>query len=156
LPRFTVPVWLAVDACVLYQVLRHGPGEARRTGGAAPAWFFAQAAAALAIAFVLTYTIIVDVDDRDGAWSGFAVNVVMSLALLAMLERRRDVRGQSLYVALAKMAGSVIAMPHALALHGSLVSLRAFMAVTLAGDVAYAALLHRQCRAQGIDPWRRL
>jgi hypothetical protein len=73
-----------------------------------------------------------------------------------MLERRRDVRGQSMYIAMSKLLGSAIAMPHAYALHESLRSLRAFMAVTFVCDVVYAVLLYRQCRAQGIRPWGRL
>jgi hypothetical protein len=153
LPRFVVPVWLAIDAGIVHQYLRYGSDERPRT---AEAWFYARFAAALAGAFALEYAVILDWGDRDGAYSGFAVNVIMSLAFIAMLERRRDVRGQSMYIALGKLAGSAIAIPHAYVLHGALWSLRAFMAATLIGDVGYAVLLHRRCRAQGIRPWARL
>lgn len=144
LPPFVVPVWLAIDSCLLYQHLRHDSPVR------------AVSLAALAAAFALQYAVVVDLGDVDGVWSGFAVNVVMSLAFLAMLERRRSARGQSMYIAIGKMVGSAITIPHAYALHGSLWSLRAFMGVTLVGDVAYAVLLARQCRGERIRPWARL
>jgi hypothetical protein len=156
LPGFVVPAWLVIDAAILYQYLRYGPARRRRTAKAAPARFYAKVAAAVAVAFALEYSVILDHADRDGVYSGFAVNVVVSLAFVAMIERRRDVRGQSMYIALAKLVGSAIMIPHAYALHGSLWSLRAFMGATLLGDVVYAALLHRQFWAQGIRPWERL
>lgn len=153
LPPLVVPAWLALDALIVAQYLRYGAAE---RGDAARAWFFVRVGAALAVAFVVQHACIVDWGDRDGVYSGFAVNVVMSLSFLARLDRRADVRGQSLYIALGKLLGTAVTIPHAYALHGELGSLRAFMAVTLAGDVAYAVLLARRCRAQGIRPWARL
>jgi hypothetical protein len=73
-----------------------------------------------------------------------------------MAQRRRDVRGQSLYFAIAKLAGTVIGIPHALALHGALWSLRALMGAAVAADVGYVALLHGRCRTAGVSPWERL
>jgi hypothetical protein len=145
LPVFVVPVWLAIDAAILHQYLRYGAARS-----------YAKVAAVVAVAFVLEHAAVHDFGDRDGVCSGFAVNVVFSLAYVAMIERRRDVGGQSMYIALAKLAGTAVMMPHAYLLHGALWSLRAFMAVTLLGDVAYGALLHRRLRAQGIRPWGRL
>jgi hypothetical protein len=155
LPRFVVPVWLALDAGVVYLYLRHAPARGDPSEPA-PAWFYARFVAAIAGAFAVEAAVVRAFGDRDGAWSGFAVNVVMSLAFVAMLERRRDVRGQSMGIAIGKLAGSALAIPHAWALHGSMASLRAFMATTLLADVAYAARLHRRCRAEGIRPWERL
>jgi hypothetical protein len=156
LPIFVVPVWLAIDAAILHQYLRYAPARRRRAAEAAPARLYVKVAAAVAVAFVLEYAAVVDWADRDGVCSGFAVNVVFSLACVAMVERRRDVRGQSMYIALAKLAGSAVMIPHAYVLHGALWSLRAFLGVTLLGDVTYAALLHRRLEAQGIRPWGRL
>jgi hypothetical protein len=145
LPIFVVPAWLAIDAAILHQHLRYGPARS-----------YLKVAAVVMVAFALEYAVVLDWADRDGVCSGFAVNVVFSLAFIAMIERRRDVGGQSMYIALGKLVGSAIMIPHAYALHGALWSLRAFMAVTLLGDVTYAALLHRRLRAQGIRPWGRL
>jgi hypothetical protein len=156
LPVFVVPAWFLVDAAILHQYLRYGDARRRRPAEATATRFYARVAAAVAVAFALEYAVILDLADRDGICSGFAVNVVCSLAFVAMIERRRDARGQSMYIALAKLVGTAIMIPHAYALHGALWSIRAFMGVTLLGDVAYAALLHRQLRAEGIRPWGRL
>jgi hypothetical protein len=156
LPGFVVPGWLALDAAILYQYLRYGPGGQRRTAQDAPARHYAKVAAAVAVAIALERSAILDWADRDGVHSGFAVNVAVSLAFVAMVERRRNVRGQSMYIALAKLVGSAIMIPHASALHGSSWSLRVLMGATLLGDVGYAVLLQRKLRAHGIQPWARL
>lgn len=149
-PFFVVPVWLAVDAAVVTQYLRFGLAGPDRLG------FLVRCAAAAAGAFALQYTFARDFGDQDGAYLGFAVNVVMSLAFLDMLERRGDVRGQSMYIAVAKLAGSAIAVPHAYVLHSALRSLRVLMAIAVAADVTYAVLLHGKLRAQRIRPWARI
>jgi hypothetical protein len=155
-PPYFVPIWLALDTCILYQYLRYGPVDLTREGRKASAWFYARFAAVWAGTLWLQHAFVLDWGDRDGAYSAYAVNAGMSLAFIAMLERRRDVRGQSMYIAVSKLLGSAVAMPHAYALHGSLRSLLAFMVVTLACDVVYVVLLYWQCRAQGIRPWGRL
>jgi hypothetical protein len=156
LPAFVVPMWLAIDAAIVYQYLRYGLAEQRRARPISAARFHARFALAMALALGIEHAVIRAIGDRDGVWSGFAVNVIMSLAFLDMLARRRDVRGQSVYIALAKLAGTAVTIPHALALHGDLGSLRAFMAASVVADVAYVVLMARQCRAQGIRPWARV
>jgi hypothetical protein len=153
LPSFVAPLWLSADGLLLWQYLRLGaparPGRAR-------AWFYAGTAAALAGALALALGASLAARDRDGVCSGFAVNVVMSISFVAMARRRRDVRGQSLYSAIAKLGGTASAIPHAAALHGALWSLWALMTTAVAADVAYVALLHARCRASGVPPWERL
>jgi hypothetical protein len=154
LPPLVVPAWLSIDTLLLVQYFRYG-AAARRASRRAVAWFAGCTGAALLVALALEYGCIIDTHDRDGVVSGFAVNVVMSLAFLAMLARRPDLRGQSLSIALAKLVGTVATIPHALALHGALLSLRTFVVVTVVADVAYLVLLDRACRARGIRPWTR-
>lgn len=148
LPPVVVPLWLIVDASLVWLYLRFGAGDRR------PLRF----ALAFALALALELALIHDTADRDGVCSGFAVNVVMSLSFLALLDERgaRGVLGQSVYVALAKLLGTALTMPHALALHGDRWSLRVFVAVTLIADTAYLALLARRSRKLGLDPLRRL
>lgn len=150
LPPFVVPLWLVLDTGIVLQYLRHREREGRR------AWSRLRLLVTLAICFAIELSVIHDLDDRDGVWSGFAVNVIMSLAFVAMIRGRRDVRGQSIYIALLKMLGTLVTAPHAYALHGDQWSLRVFMAVSLLADLTYVALVARQCRAQGIRPWSRV
>ncbi len=153
LPLPVVRAWLLLDACIVYQFLRYRTAAwTQRTRSLRCAGVLAAVLAALAIERAL----VVDLGDIDGVWSGFAVNAVISTAYVARIARRPDVGGQSMYIAVAKLVGSAVVVPHALSLHGLMASLRAFIVVTLAMDVAYAALLHETCRAQGIRPWRRV
>jgi hypothetical protein len=145
LPPFVVPVWLSLDACILYQFLRYRTAASTRR---ARALRCAGVLAAVLGALGIEHALVVDLGDLDGVWSGFAVNAVMSAAFVARLARRREVGGQSMAIALAKLAGSAFTVPHALALHGSMASLRTFIAVTLAMDVAYVVQLHRTCRSR--------
>jgi hypothetical protein len=156
IPRIVVPAWLALDAGVFYQYLRHAAGEHGARTPAARAALYTGIGAVVGGAFGLQYTFARDWGDVDGSYSAYVVNVVMSLSIIAMLLRRRDVRGQSMYIALAKLVGSALGFPHAYVLHPALVSLRALMGVTFLSDVVYAVLLWKQCRAQQIRPWARV
>jgi hypothetical protein len=155
LPPAVVPAWLFLDALLLGLYLRHGVASQRARGGAA-AGVVARTAASVLCAGALEWAYVIGAKDRDGATSGFAVNAVMSLAFVDMLHRRRDIRGQSMYVAVAKLAGSAATIPHAIILHGASPSLRVFIALSLLCDAAYAVFLHRACRAVGVHPWSRL
>jgi len=76
------------------------------------------------------------------------VNLVVSISFVVMLFERRSVAGQSFYIAVVKFLASL----------GSLATIQAGewyylapMLVALAVDVAYIALLVRQCRRQGVN-----
>ncbi len=51
--------------------------------------------------------ITIEFDDFSGVYSAFLQNLVMSILFLAMLFRRNNVSGQSIYIALAKMLGTL-------------------------------------------------
>jgi len=80
------------------------------------------------------------------------VNLVASISFVVMLLQRADVAGQSFYIAAFKFLASL----------GSLATIQAGewyylvpMLLALAVDVAYIALLVRQCRRQGVNFWLR-
>ena len=147
LPRAVTPTWFALDTCILYQALTY-----RRGNNRSPRCI----AVALLGAFAINGALVIAIDDRDGVTSGFAVNAVMSVAFLAAALRRRDVRGQSMGIAIAKLMGSAIALPPASRLHGEVWALRLFMATTVVADVLYAAVLSRRLRSGGLNPWTRV
>lgn len=51
--------------------------------------------------------ITIEFDDYSGVYSAFLQNLIMSMFFLAMLFRRNNVSGQSIYIALAKMLGTL-------------------------------------------------
>lgn len=95
-----------VRPLILYQLLAYGPREfpslPRRV-------FYAVFFLALAAAFGAVLSITVEFGDFDGAYSAFGQNLMMSVLFLSMLYSRRSLRGQSVSIALLKMAGTALA-----------------------------------------------
>ncbi|PKL36047.1 MAG: hypothetical protein CVV44_17650 [Spirochaetae bacterium HGW-Spirochaetae-1] len=99
------------------------------------------------------------------AYSAFGMNMIMSILYVGMIMSRNSVAGQSIYIALAKMIGTIFAdlafivypkspitpgTPHADEL------LFPYMyAAILIFDIIYVVLVYRKCKEEGINPWRR-
>ena len=151
--------WFAFDLLILLELLRFGAAEfphLPRRG------FYGLFALALVVSFGAVLFVTIEFDDyRDGAYSAFGQNLMMSALFVDMLLRRRSVRGQSLYIALCKLigtglvsfAGWFIFRP----LSASSSVLLPYLYVAIAAlDALYVVLLYRQCRREGINPWQRL
>jgi hypothetical protein len=152
--RYVDWAWLLLDVVIVAQFLRYGRGEHER---ALPRWTFLPVLGfTLAMAFWGVAAAEHDLHDRDGMYSAFGDDMLMSLLFLRMLFRRRDVRGQSLYIALAKLVGSACVCVVGYHEHPERQLLCVFYAGLLVFDVAYALLLARRSRQLGLNPWRRM
>jgi hypothetical protein len=162
--------WTLLDLAIVVQCFRFGAADfadplVRR-------WFPLGLGAIIVFAAALELSIIHEFADAIGWYAAFGQNLLMSILFVAMLLRRNDVRGQSLYIALCKAGGTLFAFVLALfwsppTLHEHWATLLpasyqpiapllvTLYAGTFAFDVVYVALLARKCRAQSIDPWRR-
>jgi hypothetical protein len=149
-------VWLAFDMVILWQTLRLGPNQNPNIGKAG---FFAQFALTLATAFCLVLFLTYELKDDNGIYAAFAQNLMMSILFIDFLQRRGSARGQSLYIALFKMVGTLFASA-AIWLYAPVSKtsvLLPFLYVAIAVfDGIYLALLYRTLRAQGEATWRRL
>lgn len=135
---------------------------------------------AVAFAMPAMYFSFVEFNDPDGEYTGFGINLMMSVLYIAMLERRDSIAGQSIYVAVFKWLGTFLAwLATALTVTTSRAqplpgSFREFIAssfrhrtypltplinltywATFAVDAIYTARLYRKIRAAGESPWRR-
>lgn len=99
-------VWFSFDAVILFQLLRCGP---REFSGLTKSLFYAVFALALATSFGVVLGITREFDDFDGAYSAFVQNLMMSVLFCAMLYSRGSLRGQSPWIALLKMLGTLLA-----------------------------------------------
>jgi small basic protein len=94
-----------------------------------------------------------------GAYSAFGENYLMSILFLMMLFRRNSLMGQSIYIALSKMAGtalaSIIACLFVPLAQKSAVFQYMFVAIFFF-DLSYAAAVFYIGHKQGIAVWRRL
>ncbi|MFC6885742.1 MULTISPECIES: hypothetical protein [Actinomadura] len=99
-------VWLVFDLVILAQTLRYGP---RQFDWLPRAGFYAMFALVLAVTGPTIVLLNKEFDDVFGVRASFVQNLVMSGLFLAMLNARRSAAGQSLGIALSKMAGTGLA-----------------------------------------------
>jgi hypothetical protein len=171
-PRVTV-AWgscFFLDVLILVQVFRFGANDFAEP--AVKKHWRAIVCLALVTAFVALMGFTAQFKDKLGWFAGFLQNLVMSILFVAMIVRRGSVRGQSLYIALAKFLGTLVAFVLAIRwspAFGTAVVDHQLRAPTpmqplimwtypliFVFDVLYVRLVYRQCLEDGIDPWRRL
>jgi len=147
-------VWFSFDLLILYQALRFG--KCLVADFIPPGWFYPVLALSLLAALGFNVTMSYEFQDWDGRYSAFGINVLMSLAFVMMLLHRKSVAGQSLYIAGAKMVGTLF--PSALfflVYPGSPLLTFSYATIVLL-DATYLALVYGQAVRSGVDPWRRV
>ncbi|MFD0800131.1 hypothetical protein ACFQZU_02195 [Streptomonospora algeriensis] len=143
-------VWLVFNAVLLYQALRLGQRDYPRMSPGLFRWTFAGL-------LLWTSCIVVvganEFHDRDGMYTGMIIQVPLSAAFILMLNRRGSSAGQSMYIAAAKLVGSVFAGLTAFVLYPSHHLLQVLVPTYVALDTAYAVMLYRTMRGEGRPPW---
>lgn len=168
-----------VDVVIAWQVWKYGAAQfPDSTIGRYFRPFFGVCVAA---ALSVNYHAFIDLADPDGEYTGFGINLMMSILYLKMLEDRGSPAGQSMYIALGKWLGTLCAwVATALTVTTSpqrtwptswsefvkkslghrsyplTPLINVMYAWTFLLDVAYCVLLHRSLKAAGMSPWRRL
>ncbi|RCJ15738.1 hypothetical protein A6S26_33960 [Nostoc sp. ATCC 43529] len=64
----------------------------------------------IAIAFTIQLRFFYEFNDWYASYTGFGINMMMSILFIAMLLRRNSIDGQSLYIALFKWLGTLFAL----------------------------------------------
>jgi hypothetical protein len=168
-------LWLVLDGIILYTVLRFGPRYFARTLGRA---FVPSVLAGIAVAALIIYTFVIEYYIAN-IWgvvppgssratdflplrlqggsdiTGFGMNLMMSLLFIFMLLERGSVEGQSIYIAISKWLGTLAAYGFMLADNIQTPLVNVLYATIFVLDVIYIWLVYRQCRREGINPWRR-
>ena len=99
-------VWLTLDLVIAYTALRFGPREFAYLSRPV---FYAGFAATMVLAYLGVDTVSREFDAGKGAYAAFGQNLMMSGLFLAMLASRGGLRGQSIWIAAAKFAGTAFA-----------------------------------------------
>ncbi len=146
--------WLLLDLVIFAQFLKYGRAEI--DPALPPRAFFPILGFTLVMAFFGVVAMDHDFHDHDGMYSAFLDNMLMSFLFIRMLLQRGDLRGQSLYIALAKLVGTFCQCIVAHAEHPERWVLDLAYVGIVVFDVTYAVLLVRRARAFGVDPWRRV
>ncbi|MGI5429163.1 hypothetical protein [Streptomyces sp. CA-179760] len=168
-----------VDVVIAWQVWKYG--AAQFPNSTLGRYFRPLFGVCVAAALSVNYHAFIDLADPDGEYTGFGINLMMSILYLKMLEDRGSPAGQSMYIAVGKWLGTLCAWI-ATALTVTTSSQRTWptswsefvrkslghrsypltplinvmYAWTFLLDVAYCVLLHRSLKAAGMSPWRRL
>src|SRR5262245_31865073 len=144
-------VWFVFDLVIVLQTLRFG-----RVAFEPRSLFYPAFILGLLVRFGARLAITVQCHDWDGKYTAFGQNLMMSVLFVAMLLKRQNVTGQSIYIALFKMAGTLLPSilfflrsPNAPLLNFLYVAIFIFILI-------YAVLLYAKHRELGINPWTRV
>lgn len=148
-------VWFFLDLLIVIQFLKLNKIE---FGNHLPKNFFYPAFfSTLVVSFFNMLFIAHDFSVAKGAtYTAFEINSIVSMLFIHMLLSRNTVRGQSIYIAIAKMIGTACA---SLAVYQSLPSsilLNFLYLAILLFDGVYTVMLYGKFREQGMIPWQRV
>jgi hypothetical protein len=146
-------VWFLFDCVIVYQALRFGKSTLK--GFLPKNAFYPAFALSLILSVTLILGITYEFQDWIGRFAAFGQNLMMSVMFVAMLLRRDDVSGQSIYIAIFKMLGTILPcilfysrFPASFLLNTLYVAIFIF-------DMLYLVMLHNKHMKMGINPWKR-
>lgn len=148
-------IWFGFDAIILWQTIQFGPPAFARFPLFAR-YFYVALLLGLILNLGSTLAITQEFKDAPGRYAAFAGNLMMSVLFVFMLLERNSVSGQSMYIAIFKMLGSLSASLLFFQHYSSSILLN-FLYVTISiFDCIYVVLLYLKHRENAINPWKRL
>lgn len=97
--------WFALDLVIVFQFLKFGMKEFSKL---TTTQFYSVFVFALVLSFSMILFVTYEFQDWQGAYAAFGQNLMMSFLFLWMFFSRDDLRGQSVYIALFKMLGTLL------------------------------------------------
>lgn len=146
--------WFLVDLVIVYQYLRFGRREL--PPGLRQTLFIPGFVLTLIAAFFGILAITYEFNDWPGGYTGWGAELLLAASYVSMLLRRDNVQGQSVYIALARLFGSIAVIPGQQILTPRSPFMFYVYAAFIVLDVVYIALYLRKCRELKINPWTRL
>jgi len=147
-------VWLLFDGVIVFQAIKFGVLDFPKSISAK--LFFPFFTLVMALSFFAVLFITREFKDWDGKYAAFGQNLMMSVLFVTMLVRRNSVRGQSLYIALFKMIGTLLPSILFYRLFPASVLLNFLFVAIFAFDLIYLTLLYLQLQRESIKPWLRI
>ena len=109
----------------------------------------------IGVAFAVIRTSVIEFDDTGGHYSAFAISLMMGVLFSTMLLERDSVRGQSIYIAILKMVGTVGYSILFYTRYPDSVFLFVLYVTAFAFDLIYLLLLYEKCQQSQIAPFKR-
>jgi hypothetical protein len=97
--------WFALDLVIVFQFLKFGKEEFSKL---TTAQFYSVFVFALVLSFFMILFVTYEFQDWQGGDAAFGQNLMMSILFMWMFFSRDDLRGQSVYIALFKMLGTLV------------------------------------------------
>jgi hypothetical protein len=144
-------VWFVFDLVIVFQAVRFGSAAF-----AQESLFYSALILGLLVSFGVILGITYELSDWDGKYAAFGQNLMMSILFIAMLLKRANVRGQSVYIALFKMFGTLLPSILFFLRFPSSFLLNFLYVATFVFDLIYVFMLYARHRELGIDPWKRI
>lgn len=145
-------IWFATDTILVFQALRYGSDDSDRQAPGTLFYFFFLIG--LITSFCAILAITYEFKDWDGKYSAFGQNLMMSILFVTMLLKRQSLKGQSIYIAVFKMLGTLLPSVLFFLRFPSSVLLNFFFVSIFVFDLIYIGLLHAKHSELGINPWK--
>lgn len=145
--------WFVLDLVIFFQILRYGKPELEKLLPAP--YFYPVLIATLILNLGVIAGMSQEFQNWNGLYSAFGMNLMMSVLFIFMLAERADARGQSLYIALCKMIGTIfVALLFFARDPNSLLMNSLYLSIFLL-DGVYVILLYTKLKSLGLNPWKR-
>jgi len=144
--------WFLFDVIILYQVFRFG--KKSFTDSYPEGYFYPAIILAILIGFGLVFAISSEFDDWHGRYAAFGQNLMMSILFVIMHFRRKDLSGQSVYIALFKMVGTALPSILFFSFAPTSILMNTLYVGILFFDILYTILLYKKTIAIGVNPWK--
>ncbi len=142
-------IWFFLDIIILLQFLAFGKKEFEKI--LPGCLFYPTFLFSLGIGFLAVLFSIMEFHDYLGKYAAYSQNLMMSILFILLLLKRNSISGQSMYIAVFKMLGTL--MPSILFIIFLPTKLIVFLAIsTLIFDWIYIILLYLKHRELGINP----
>jgi len=143
--------WFVLDVVILFQFIKYWRSD--YPANLSLKFFYPLFALTLVGSFCTVLFVSLEFKDWEGKYAAFGQNLLMSILFVAMLVRRNSLAGQSFYIALFKMLGTLlpslgflIVNPRSLLFDFLYVGIFLF-------DAIYLIAVYRKYKELGIHPW---
>jgi hypothetical protein len=101
-------VWFLFDIIIVAQKFLYGRDEYNANlKGLGKNLFYPTLITSLIVCFLVVYFAAIEWQDYIGLYSAFIMNLIMSVAFISMMAKRDDLKGQSIYIAILKLVGTL-------------------------------------------------
>ena len=144
--------WFLFDVIILYQVFRFGKKSFKNS--CPEGYFYPAIFLAILIGFGLVFAVSSEFDDWHGRYAAFGQNLMMSILFVIMFFRRKDLSGQSVYIAIFKMVGTALPSILFFSFVPDSILMNTLYCGILFFDVIYTILVITKSKEMGINPWK--